>query len=320
MAIQETILGPNSSMFTVGAADTPAQILAAFNTYITAHGWELFDATAPTIAPSGTGAVGNVWRTLQAGSATMYKYVGIGISSAGIQFKIYESWNAATHAGLNDGTYVSNGSSAALLSHFTNVVGIEGTALYLFVNPRWLAFRAKSTTNIYSNMCGAFEISKDTGEAESIPSNIFMITGLAAAAIPSSQLFGLYGSTRSTSGSTGVSATQYNNISTQFGVPFYVTGGYQFNLTNMMPSTVPNTACTITAVEMANLNGPQISKIRGRIFGLKMLYGNSAWNDMDTASLTCDANFFTSSTGSVVNHHAFIVGAANTYYRFMLPA
>lgn len=308
MAITETILGPNSSMFVIAATDTPATIMAAVDTYITSKGWTLHDAAAP-----GTLTVGRVYKALQQGSSTTYKYVQIGFNTTNYMFKIWESWNEVAHTGTNDGSNINIGTSVYQPNNFAYTL-VDGSAFIIFANPRWLAMRTRTNTLVYSNIVGAFEISKDFGEDPSIPTNIFITNHQVG--YPSNTNAGYYGSLRGVSNGavTGVSATAYNNVVTAIGIP-----NSSFTLNSLTGGSNQNGVLTMTAAEhLANSNTFAISKLRGRIYGLKMVYGTSVWNDMDRAQVLVDSNYHQSTSGNPAVHH-LINPIQSQYDRFMIP-
>jgi hypothetical protein len=309
MAISETILGPNSSLFTYGTGETPATVMTALDTYITSKGWTLYDAAAPQGQ-----TVGRVYRALQDGSAVTYKYVGIAVSAATIQLKIWESWNSSTHVGTNDGTYYNPGGSVSLGGTAPTVTGTAGYGVVMFVNPKWLAFRAVSNTLVYSVINGAFEISKDYGEADSTLSNIFMTS--TPSAYPINTSAGFYGSLRgvSNSNTTGVVASTYNSIVLPTGLPLQ-----SLSLGSIISAYGTSIAATITAVELAvNISSSGVKLLRGRVFGAKIALTSASWNDMDTAQVLVDANYHESPSGTSVSHH-IINPSGQTYARFLIP-
>lgn len=308
MATSETVLGPNSSLFTFGAGDTPAIIMTALDTYIVSKGWALFDA----LAPQGQ-TVGRIYRTLQNGSTTTYKYVGIAVGATGVQLKIWESWNATTHVGTNDGTYV-NTSNAVTLGGFSSVaIGTAGAGVVMFVNQKWLAFRAMSSSLVYGVVNGAFEISKDYGESDATFSNIYMTNSIIT--YPGNTTGGFYGSLRgiSNAGVTGATCTSNNNVVTALGMPVF---SFAIGTVASSPSTMG--AATMTAVETVNGAGSGVKLVRGRIFGIKLIYGPTSWNDMDTAQVVVDSNYHEQPGGTAMSHHIINPGQSS-YIRFLLP-
>lgn len=308
MAISETVLGPNSSQFVFGAGDTPAMVMTALDAYIVSKGWTLYDASAPQGQ-----TVGRVYSTLQNGSTTTFKYVGIAVAAGIIQLKIWESWNATTHVGTNDGTYVNVSSTVALSGVGSTAIGTAGYGVVMFVNSKWLAFRTFTNTLVYGNIQGAFEISKDYGESDSTFSNIHMTNNWLT--YPTGTSGGFYGSLRgiSNNGTTSSSCTTYNNIVTSVGMPVY-----SFNVGLVAGASATMGAATITAVETNTGAGSGVKLIRGRVFGIKLIYGTATWNDMDTAQVVVDSNFHEQPAGSPMSHH-IISPSQGTYVRFLLP-
>lgn len=283
--------------------------MAAFDTYITSKGWAVHDAAAP-----GTLTVGRVYKALQQGSSTMYKYVQIAFGPTAYLFKIWESWNETTHVGTNDGTYQGTGATMTLYGT-TSYTSVDGTAFVIFANPRWLAMRTRTNTLLFGNIVGAFEISKDFGEDPTIPTNIFI--GNHNNAYPGNNgAAGYYGSFRGVSNAavTGQNATAYNNVITALGLP---TNG--FNLAVLTNGSVQNGVLTMTAAEhISSSSSAAIAKLRGRLYGLKMVYGTSVWNDMDRASVLVDSNYHQSTSGNACVHH-LINPSQSQYDRFLIP-
>ena len=323
MAITETVLGPNSSQFTFTATDTTATIMAALDTYITAHGWELYDNAAGAQGVAGTNPVGRVYRALQSTGSSLYKYVGVIIASGWFAIKIYDSWNASTHTGTNAQFYLNTAITNAVdASSIASNVGTDGAAIIMFVHPKWLAARTKTNANILSNMIGCFEISKDYGEDPTFPSHIFMSTGIdnrIGSNGTGSYGAGIYSSPKvysyTASTLTGASAVPYCTVLTPFGGIF--NGG---SLANMLPTAFSG-ATTMVAAELASPAGnlSRQALLRGRIFGLKLGYGSVAWNDMDTAQIVCDSNYFENASGTATTFHIFYLGTS-TSMKYMLPA
>lgn len=320
MTISQTVLGPNTSSFTFTADETTTTIMAAIDSYVTGQGWTVYDNAAPQ-GIAGTSPVGRIYTALQDGSTATYKYVGIAINTTSMQIKIYESWNASTHAGTNEGTYYNNGNGLSIAPTLSLTVGTAGAGYVLFANAKWLGVRTVSAAGAYSHFMGAFEIRKDYGEADSTVGNIFM-TSLTALTTPatSAGYLGLYGCCHLVSDSTkvGSAASTYTNISTPFGAPFYNSASNSVG--NMLPTSTTNGATTMTAIEMANaISSNQVKLARGRILGIKLAYGSTNWNDMDSCSLKCDSDFFESGSGNVTNF-TIINPAQATYVRYLIPA
>ena len=314
MSITQKDLGPNSVELNYSASETPATLMAAIDTYVTAHGWELWDAAAPQGY-----TVGRVYRALQEGSTTAYKYVGIMITATMINLKIYESWNVVSHSGTNDGSwYGTGGTNPTIFPGFAVQLGVADATLILFVNKKWLAMRTRTNLLALGGMFGAFEISKDFGEAESIPSNIFM-TNYTGSNLPSPNAgYQMFGCTRAVNAGNGVgqNATRVCNILTPYGGGSNFNSNYGTNLNSIFPiNPGVNSALTMTAAEMNIFNQPAFFKLRGRIMGIKLLVGNVVWNDMDTVQLPVDADYYQDASGQAITHHYMPGGLS-----FLIPA
>jgi hypothetical protein len=267
--------------------------------------------------------VGRTYRILQQGSTATYKYVSIAISNSQIQLKIYESWNTSTHIGTNDGSWVNINSSDGNIRISpvqASGVGIDGFSLLLMANPRWLAIRPITQYNQYGIMMGAFEIMKEFGEADTTCSNIFMSSTQKMSW--SNSVAGAYGSCKLVNNPTYVTdnATKWSAISTPFGVTCY-TGRRDLGFSTFFPKGMDNGAVTLTAVEMVPNNPMKLALIRGRIMGIKSVYGSSVWNDGAMIPVEVDSNYNMVATGAgtVLNHH--LVNADQTYNtRFLIPA
>ena len=333
MAITESVLGPNSSVFTYGSTDTISTIMAAFDTYITAHGWEIYDnaesAVGNALMSQSGSCAGRIYRALQDGSTTQYKYVGIGLYNYSTNtlyytLRIFESWNATTHVGTNDGTFY-NGATVVYSAFSTTGLSstASGNSFIVYANKKWLAIRSRTNTLNYGTMIGAFEIRKDYGEDATIPSVIFL-TNNTVSNYPNSATVNVYGCPRNTNGAVAITGNSRNTIVTAFGSAQW-TGSSSYTptlayITNT--GIVPNGLLTMTAAEVG-ANGNTIAKMRGRIMGIKLVHGGVNWNDQDLVQSQCDADYFQiSSGGTLVSHH--IINQNNpgtfTYVRFVIPA
>jgi len=322
MAITETILGPNSSMFTMGAGETQATVFAAIDAYVSAHGWEVHDA-APGANLTGNAAIlGRVYRALQDGSTSVYKYVAMyfttATASANMLMKVFESWNATTHVGVNEGAFV-NGTNAV---YVPIQYAVEGSALILFVNKKWLAFRGRDVNYSYTAFIGAFEIKKDFGEPESLPTVILMCGGQNVGSLPSSAI-NFFGSPRTSKGTVGQAGSNINTISTPFGVLGWVNNSYNVSLRDIQPQVYPNGTMTMTAAENRVAGSYGIEKMRGRIFGIKLIYGTVNWNDMDKTQIATDSEFFQNPGSALMDHHCVFYTPSNqwptAFARFAIP-
>lgn len=324
MAITKTNLGPNSASFTFDATENAASIMDALTAYIGTKGWSLFDSGTFNLGPVQANSKTSIFRALQDGSTSVYKYVGLSVTPTLIVLKIYQTWNEVTHTGTLDGSYYTvNSSSLTLFTGVVSGVGVDGNSVIIFANPKWLAFRTCSNANAYSYMYGAFEIKKEFGEAESIPTNIFMTNNTSANTPSSGRPLGYYGTTVSVTRSTytPASASEFNTIGTPFGTPANVSSSNGADPITFLPDA-PG-ACSMVATELVYVSIPKIAVIRGRILGLKLGYGNQVWNDMDTAMIKSDAEFFDTPNGTAIQYHIInsnapqrVVGAI----RYLIPA
>ena len=108
----------------IGAGETASNVLSAVETFITAHGWSVHDASAGTNAKA---------YSAPNKDGSTYKYVVLDVNTAGyIIMKLYESWNATTHAGTNLATN-SDSTSYCQQLDVTN-----GSTLYVGAHARWL--------------------------------------------------------------------------------------------------------------------------------------------------------------------------------------
>lgn len=326
MTISQTVLGPNSSLFTYTPDETTATIMSAMDTYITAQGWSVYDNAAPQ-GLTGTSPVGRVYRILQDGSTTNYKYVGIAINTTNLQFKIYESWNASTHVGTNDGSYYGNTTGSvgiALPTLSMYVGGATNSGFVLFVNPKWLAVRTRSAALSYSHIIGAFEYRKDFGEADGIPSVVVMTSMLSASNTSSNTGVGFFGTPRTPSGKVGGGATAVSTVCTAYGT--FTNGGGGQTINTVFPtSNYVNSTLTMTAAENAT-NGNQYGPgyLRGRILGIKLVIGGVIWNDMDQCQVTCDSDYFQTPSGTASAHHVINLNgnaapSSASYVRYVIP-
>lgn len=323
MAINETILGPNSSLFTFGAGETQATFFAAVDQYATAHGWEVHDANPGTALSGGTG-LGRVYRALQDGSTTVYKYFALHFSGTNttkvVYAKVYESWNAVTHVGINEANSV-NGSSN-LYTNTNTTWDTEGAGFVLFVNKKWFAIRARANTFVYDTLIGAFEIKKDYNEPESLPSVVLMSNYMASGSLASSGSC-FFGSPRNSKGAVGAGAHYPNTITTPFGaIGKNNSSSYDIGISNITPAVVPNGTMTMVAAEHRHNTAYGLDKLRGRIMGIKMVYGAVQWNDMDKTQVATDSEFFQNPGSTLMDHHIvlYVNGPQSmSFVRFVLP-
>ena len=317
MAIVQTVLGPNSSMFTTtGSAETPATMMAAVSAYIVSKGWTVVDTEAPMPAFGLT--AGHAFRAPHASSDTTLKYVNIAIGATNGYFVPHEGWNASTHVGSNPYNYVNQGGTPGQIGYNSMSpaafnLSAEDTSVVVFAHPRWLAMRMRSHQFNYGNMQGVFEISKDYGEAPNLIANAFISTATPSS-YPGNSNNGFFGvpAVYSTPGlTTGSTAATYTNVLTAVGTPI-ASSFYLYNMTN---GTVQNFALTMMMAESAGPSIATVKSVRGRIFGAKLLGGQQVWNDMDTVPVPVDSNYFQTAGGTPALHHVITIGV-----KFLIPA
>jgi hypothetical protein len=305
MAINETILGPNSSSFTWDASETTSTIMNAMDAYITSKGWTLYDNAAPQ-AIGGTAPVGRIYRALQEGSTTLYRYVGIAMNTTTLKFRIYATWDPATHTGTREIAMAAGFSSLNNASNMTVQVGTAGAGFLLFVNPKWLGLRTRTSANAMSYFQGAFEILKENGEDPTIPSVCHITTETQESAAYGS--IGLVTVCQAVTDTTLAASVATGRTTFSTTAATYVAGYDGVAIKNVQPAT--NMAFTMTAVEASN---EQILFVRGRITGVKHAMG-PVFTDMDTATILCGSNYMHDNTGTPVVHHYIVNGSGIQLY------
>lgn len=147
MAIVTTSLGDNSSEISYENGDSLAGVMTAIETYITNHGWAVYDASA------GTNAV--CYRALNKDGNT-YKYVVLDYNTSGyVKLIPYESWNSSTHVGTNI-AFGSNSSTYTSHADYNQKIDLTGSnSIIVFANARWLG--------LFSNIGGTFGSTNGNG-------------------------------------------------------------------------------------------------------------------------------------------------------------
>jgi len=93
MSVTTTTAGSNSAYITYTAGETIANIFPVVETYITAHGWSVWDSSAATNA--------RCYRAPTADTA-QYKYIVLDFNTTNqLYIKVWEAWNTTTHSGTN---------------------------------------------------------------------------------------------------------------------------------------------------------------------------------------------------------------------------
>jgi len=247
MAIQTNSLGPNSAYVVYTVGETNATIIAAVYAWVQSHGWELHD--------NASSASSKVFKAL-CGDMSTYKYMMIGYDSNGIYMRVFEGWNAGTHAGTNETWY--SGQSAIRYQR-TDVA--NGGYVYMFATQRYCVLFSRTLGGAWGDSglqswSGCFEISEDGRDGRGLP--IFgwtngysmmggqipidrwgainggwntTVQGTAAAAInnwvaTTGTVYGCFSFPRLTTGGTGVNAEKF------------VTTGCALGLTTVAPYTM----------------------------------------------------------------------------------
>jgi len=160
MAIVTSNLGPNSAYVVYTGGETNANIAAAVYTWLQNHGWELHDDAAS--------ASSKVFKALCI-DATTYKYMMIGYDSNGIYMRVFEGWNASTHAGTNETWYSGQ---AAVRTQRTELAG--GGYVYVFATQHYCVLYSKTNSGLWGDSglqswSGCFEISEDGRDTRNLP-------------------------------------------------------------------------------------------------------------------------------------------------------
>jgi len=145
MALTVTNIGSNSTMIDYSATTT-ADMFAAVDTYIKAHGWSSLDTASWT---SGTYTHVMTYRTYCKDNAT-YKYAQVAMSNIVLQLRVYDGYDTGTKIGTHP-CYNSNVDANSV--HY-NLTSTPGT-LYLFVTNRYILIKKANDT---SEMVGCFEL------------------------------------------------------------------------------------------------------------------------------------------------------------------
>ena len=187
------------------------------------------------------------------------------------------------------------------------------------MNQKWLAIRSRSNTNYYEEMIGAFEINKEYGEDPSFPSVIFMSSNYGITHPSGDYYVGLFGSPRLISKGASANNMKCNTIITPFGQPGAVTSGNHVTMGMLLSSLNTTGTFNMLAAENKTAGGFTIDVFRGRIFGLKMVYGSAVWNDMARVQVPIDANYLQADNGTPATHlHIQRIGGNSI--RFVIPA
>lgn len=322
-----TKLGNNAQAISYTAGATRTELLSALNTVLTQQGWTLFDAN---VVVNGGEAVAQCFRAPMADAAGGFKYMVLHLTPdaapTSMMVKVYETWNAATHAGTNV-CYQSDTTTYAQRLSLS-----QGGLIYVFATARYAAFYARTALAAYgeinySSFTGCFEIARDN--ADEVPGAYPLfgwgtgscMIGQMAATTPAYHCFAL---PRTRGGATGVNASLYQSISTLIGRTA-VYNNALLALYMQLPTAVNpistngnNFAFTPYSVEVAAGTNAAPANIRGRIYGPKLLARNVGVIG-DTINLKVDSDLMMDNgqNSPIVPH--MIVGENYSSCRFAFP-
>lgn len=292
-----TSLGSNSCRIDYPVAATLANLMDTVETWITAHGWAVYDASAGTSAKA--------YRALNLDGST-YKYIVLDYSASGyIKMKVYESWNSGTHAGTNL-AFQSDG------ANYCQRVNLSaGATLYLYAQAAYLL-----STNVISGVvgsstgnafCGCVEVTRDNPEdtvAAGYPcfgwvNGYFIFAPVYCFISP-----------RLRDGTTGANAGSYNFVSTILGFSgFMGEAGSPASMYKYMPSFVNAWSAKNWALEMrvgklmtdGGYTWSTSPEIKGRLLGLKLIT-KSTGTQGDAIQIKVDATGFPDPNGTLTDH------------------
>ena len=312
MSVTTYTLGDNSAAIVIAPGSLLADVITAFEAFITSHGWSMHDNTLTNkrvfVAPNLDGST--------------FKYMMLDFNTSGSIFVLaYETWNNATHTGTNSVTTVSSYTPTLDLT--------QKTEYYLFATARWCAFTAKQPNNasigIHTNsrgIIGVFETARDhPGDTVGAGFPCFCL---------------LHGDMRYSTGSgtysggnsgclvprTDLGTTlvqQMSILSTLYGAAYVesgASGGYS-------DATHPNISTPVYGINTVATATPVVvtrgGQYKGRVFGLKQIQDNVGAR-MSKIVIPVDANFFEQSGGT--DHDFFIVEAIWSDYtgRWAIPS
>lgn len=318
MAVVNTQLGPNSNQFDYNSIATYAEIFSALSTEIqNGHGWSLYDSLSTT---------SGVFRAQNKDGST-YKYAKVsatGSANLKINCQIYETWNATTHAGTNS----CYGSDDALT---TSVYGVNGQ-VYLFINPRWMAFTLRdpgtSTTaglNYYGQppyyhggIYGCFEFTRDNPEDTvglGLPCAGYLNTvgtTLPAGFFPYG--YGVGSLPRLKNGDVG--SNSQLDIKNMFGDLMNRT--YDGFTNSKNPWNNQDWVLTFYAHERNNGYGHDL--FRGKVYGLKSFSKVTGTNFLDIIQSKTDSDYLYSAAGTSKDHYIIPnAGSTSTLASVLIP-
>ena len=309
MSVVTTSIGPNSGKITYTAGESIANVQAALEAYITAHGWELHDAAA--------GVNAKAYRALCKDGVT-YKYVVLDFNTTGfLLLKVYESWNAGTHAGTNMAYYSDN------TSYCQQMFLSAGGSLYVYAHARWLLLVSKvgamMGSLIGNSWCGCLEIARDNPEDTAVAG--YPCWGWANGFLMMSGIQGVFTFCRTRAGAVAGDA-RYGNVACYLGWGGYGPASNTTYLYYYIPTAADawgdtNWSATLRVGVMRIVGTNTSSDLRGRLFGLKVLtLGVGGF--LDDTSIKTDADFWHDQAGSPTIHK--ILTETGNAGRFGIPS
>ena len=312
MSVTTYTLGDNSAAIVIAPGSLLADVITAFEAFITSHGWSMHDNTLTNkrvfVAPNIDGST--------------FKYMMLDFNTSGLIGVIaYETWNNSTHTGTN---------SVTVYSTFTPVLDLtQKTEYYVFATARWCAFTAKQPNNASIGLSsgsrgiiGVFETARDH------PSDT-VGAGFPCYAIIHVDMRYSVGSGTFAQGNSGclVPRTDLGTtitlqmciLSTLYGAAYCegsAAGTYGSATSPAIPSPVYGPSTVATATPVVVTRGGQY---KGRVFGLKQIQ-DTIGARMSKIVVPVDADFFEQSGGT--DHDFFIIeGGLSTYLaRWAIPS
>lgn len=303
-----TSRGSNSVVVTYPTAAALADIMDTIETWLVAHGWALHDASAGTNA--------RAYKALHPDGVS-YGYIVLDYNTAGHMLcKIYESWNATTHAGTNLAYFSDN------VVYAQHIDTTNGGSIYINAKNAWAYFQSQTPvegigSSTGNSGCGYFAVARDNPEdtpAAGYPAWVFISLNRLINDSTSPCSF-----PRTRDGSTGSSAA-YTRVTTKLGAGGYDISGNILQLYFSIPIYAnvwsgKYFALTVSAGKIYSAtNQPEM---KGRIYGLKIVSRNQGGFPSSDIDIKIDANDFYSPTGTLTGH--WILTETVQFGRMALP-
>lgn len=265
MSVTPNSLGSNSVKLVYTAGETAANILTAFDTWLVAHGWSLYDGAA--------GVDTNAYRALNKDAST-YKYITVEITSTRLFLRGWESWDSGLHTGTNLCYYSDNTNFAQRIDL------VNGGDLYVFANVRYICIESVIPANVVGSVtgngaCAVCEVSRDNpGDTIGAGYPTMCWFNTYSLMITQNPTFGVVSFPRTRDGSTGLNASLYTFISSYALYGGYATNAvyhdaddFQFQKSNVFNNKSP--AWTLRCGRMGI--GSADWEYKGKIYGIKAL-------------------------------------------------